>query len=66
MPGTEIAQKVTTAFPNCATIYMSGYLDEEISNFNQAMDRTNFLPKPFTLAQLMNMMKDVLAEEQAA
>jgi PAS domain S-box-containing protein len=66
MPGNEIAQKICTAFPNCAVIYMSGYLDEEITKFRQTIDRSNFLPKPFTLIQLTEMIKDVLSAEQAA
>ncbi|TDI58212.1 MAG: PAS domain S-box protein [Alphaproteobacteria bacterium] len=66
MNGTEIADKVQENYPNCATIFMSGYLDDEISNFDALSKESNFLTKPFTLAQLTQLMKDVLFEDEAA
>jgi PAS domain S-box-containing protein len=66
MNGTEIADKVQESYPNCATIFMSGYLDGEISNFDDLTNEENFLTKPFTLAQLISLIKDVLLEDEAA
>ncbi len=58
MDGIELSQKVLEKFPDMTVIYMSGYTEDRVKD--DLGDNFYFLPKPFTLKQLAEKVKDVL------
>lgn len=57
--GRQLADKLLKMRPNMEVIFMSGYADDII--LKQGIDREeiSFLQKPFTVAQLLNMIREV-------
>ena len=63
MPGIDgptLAQRIRQHSPKLKIIFISGYTEEKLKN--HVGERTYFLPKPFTLNQLAEKVKEVLEE----
>lgn len=63
MPGTDgptLAKKIREARPKLKIIFISGYTEERLKD--HMGERIYFLPKPFTLKQLAEKVKEVLEE----
>ena len=65
MPGPragEVARQLQALRPGVPVLYMSGYTDDAISEHGVLAAGTHFLPKPFTAAELLTRVRQVLAE----
>ena len=56
--GQELAAKVRSRWPGVRVIYTSGYPSEELKDMHRG---ATFLQKPFTPAELMDKIREVLA-----
>ncbi|MFQ5958593.1 MAG: response regulator [Alphaproteobacteria bacterium] len=65
MDGTELVEQVRESRPDLKVIFISGYAEEAFGEkLGRARD-VEFLPKPFSLAQLAGKVKDVIAPRGA-
>ncbi len=60
MSGTELAQKLADTRPSLRVLYTSGYSDEGLVNQGVLEPGVHFLPKPFTAADLVRKVREVL------
>jgi two-component system cell cycle sensor histidine kinase/response regulator CckA len=58
--GPELAKELVRICPGLKVLYMSGHADSTISKRGVRRKEVAFLPKPFTPAQLIAMVRDVL------
>jgi FixJ family two-component response regulator len=59
MGGEELAAALRKAYPECRIVLMSGYIEHAASNWvGNALD--GFLPKPFTMAELADVVRRAL------
>jgi PAS domain S-box-containing protein len=59
--GAEVAQGVAKMFPQAVTLYMSGYSDREMVEFDPAILTKGFLQKPFALQTLLQKLREMIA-----
>ena len=62
MSGRELAQHLADSRPNMKVLYMSGYTDGAIADHGVLEKGISILRKPFTHAQLIHMLEEVLEE----
>ena len=60
MGGRELAQMLASSHPETKILYMSGYVDKEISQ--KEMPGLEFIHKPFTPEALAQKVREVLDE----
>ena len=60
MGGKELAERLTSEYPNIKVLFMSGYAADAISHHGQLEPGTNFLSKPFTRTAFAHKVRDVL------
>ena len=60
MGGRDLAERLATLQPAARVIFMSGYTDDEIIRRGLMARQTSFLQKPFTAAQLLQRVRQVL------
>ena len=60
MDGPTMAMKIRETNPDLKIIFMSGYTEDKLKEHMR--DNVWFLPKPFTLQQLAEKVKEVLEE----
>lgn len=63
--GPTLIAEIRKTRPNVKVIFMSGYAEEAFSDDHKNNTDFHFLSKPFTLNQLAEKVKDVLALEDA-
>lgn len=56
--GTELAQMVKERWPAVRVLYMSGYADDELQDLERD---AGFIQKPFTPAELMDKIREILS-----
>ncbi|MEH6789415.1 response regulator [Parasphingorhabdus sp.] len=61
MDGPTMAKHVRKHFPDLPILFMSGYAEEQLRK-SIDLDRVNFLPKPFSVAQIAEAVGETLAE----
>lgn len=61
MDGPTLAKKVLEKHPGLPVIFVSGYTEDRFKD--QIGDNAYFLPKPFTLQQLAEKVKEILAKK---
>jgi len=61
MDGPTLAKKILETHPDLPIIFVSGYTEDRFKD--QIGDNAYFLPKPFTLQQLAEKVKEVLAKK---
>lgn len=59
MNGRELAVQFQQVNPDVKTIFVSGYSDRILNNTSTLGARTPYLQKPFTLAQLAEVLRQV-------
>jgi two-component system, cell cycle sensor histidine kinase and response regulator CckA len=59
--GPEIAKALMAVNPGVRVLFMSGYLDDELENYNLLRGRSQFLQKPFSVAQFIEKIQAMLA-----
>ena len=60
MGGRERAERATAAHPGIATIFMSGYTEDEVMRWGISTGSLDFLAKPFSPADLVLKVEEVL------
>jgi CheY-like chemotaxis protein len=63
MSGQELANRLTKLYPNLKVLYTSGYTDNTIIHHGVLEPGTRFIGKPFSAADLMRKIRDVLDEK---
>ncbi len=61
MDGPTMAQHVRKNYPELPILFMSGYAEEQLRK-SIDLDKVNFLPKPFSVAQIAEAVGETLAE----
>jgi two-component system cell cycle sensor histidine kinase/response regulator CckA len=62
MDGPTMARQVRQQYPDLPILFMSGYAEEQLRK-SIDLDNVAFLPKPFSVQQLAEATRDVLAEK---
>jgi CheY-like chemotaxis protein len=60
MPGTELARRMHAAQPSLKVLYISGYTPDEAARSGKQPPGARFLAKPFTLAALIEAVRETL------
>ena len=60
MSGKELAEQLRPQRPDIRMLYMSGHSDSAIAHHGALDEGVVFLPKPFTVENLMRTVRDVL------
>jgi DNA-binding NtrC family response regulator len=60
MSGAEVAQEVAKVSPQAITLYMSGYTDRELIQYDPASLTVGFLQKPFALQALLQKLREMI------
>jgi PAS domain S-box-containing protein len=63
LAGAEVAREVARTSPQAVTLYMSGYTDREIVEFDPTSLTTGFLQKPFALQTLLQRLREMIAAQ---
>jgi two-component system cell cycle sensor histidine kinase/response regulator CckA len=63
MRGAEVAQEVAKISPQAVTLYMSGYTDREMVEFDPASLTTGFLQKPVALQTLLRKLREMITAQ---
>ena len=61
MDGPTMARHVRKDYPDLPILFMSGYAEEQLRK-SIDLDKVNFLPKPFSVAQIAEAVGETLAE----
>ena len=61
MDGPTMAKHVRKNYPELPILFMSGYAEEQLRK-SIDLDKVNFLPKPFSVAQIAEAVGETLAE----
>ena len=61
MDGLELADRLLELHPETSVLYTSGHADERILAPGTVPAGASFLPKPFTMAELVRAARDVFA-----
>jgi CheY-like chemotaxis protein len=59
--GAEVAREVDKIFPSVVTLYMSGYTDRELIDYDSSSSTVGFLQKPFALSTLLDKLAEMIA-----
>jgi two-component system, cell cycle sensor histidine kinase and response regulator CckA len=59
--GAELAREVSILSPDVATLYMSGYTDRNLADYDPASSTVGFLQKPFALQTLLEKLGEMIA-----
>ncbi|KTF67281.1 response regulator [Sphingomonas sp. HT-1] len=62
MDGPSMARKVRERWPDLPILFMSGYAEEQLRR-SIDLDNVAFLPKPFSVQQLAEAVRDIVAPE---
>ena len=60
MGGAELVQRLRARRPGIRSVFMSGYAADELTSRGLRREEENFLPKPFTPAQLVEVVRSAI------
>ncbi|MCC2647056.1 MAG: response regulator, partial [Rickettsiaceae bacterium] len=60
MTGPKMIEEIYKTYPDMKVLYISGYAEDALNNHSSNSEDFHFLPKPFTLKQLANKVKEVI------
>ena len=63
MNGRELAEALRKEHPRFAALFMSGYTDDVTAERGVAGGEMNFLQKPFSMRQVANKLREVIATQ---
>ena len=61
LSGAEVAREVAKISPKVVTLYMSGYTDRELIDYDSSSSTSGFLQKPFALSALLEKLAEMIA-----
>jgi two-component system, cell cycle sensor histidine kinase and response regulator CckA len=64
LSGKQLAERVCARRPTVRVVYMSGYVDREITEVGPLEDGWALLPKPFTREDLLRAVREALAVDE--
>ena len=64
MTGPEFVRQFIVQSPSCRILYMSGYTDRELIDYDPASLTVGFLQKPFALQALLQKLRQMIAAKQ--
>ncbi len=64
LSGVELAREVARTSPQVVILYMSGYTDRELIDYDPASSTTGFLQKPFTLQTLLQKLREMISQRK--
>jgi CheY-like chemotaxis protein len=64
LPGHEAAMYLRTKCPTMRVLMLGGLLDDERLQYRAALQGFEVFPKPYTAAELLQEVKDVLSKPQ--
>ena len=62
MKGTELRDRIAALYPSIRTLFMSGYTSQVIVNHGVLDERVNFIPKPFSVAELSQAVSRAMGQ----
>jgi two-component system, cell cycle sensor histidine kinase and response regulator CckA len=62
--GAEVAQEIGKISPQAVTLYMSGYTDREVIDYDPASSTVGFLQKPFALHTLLQKLREMITAKR--
>jgi PAS domain S-box-containing protein len=62
--GAEVAREVARTSPKAVTLFMSGYTDRELLDYDPSNLRTGFLQKPFGLRTLLEKIGEMIVRRE--
>ena len=66
MNGPTMVKEIQKTLPDLKVIFMSGYTEDALSEYEGSADELNFLQKPFSLKDLAAKAKEVLNKRKAS
>jgi len=64
LSGSDVAREVAKMFPKALTLYMSGYTDRKLVDYDPASLVVGFLQKPFALRTLLEKLGEMIARQE--
>jgi CheY-like chemotaxis protein len=64
LSGVELAREVNMISPKVVTLYMSGYTDRELMDYDPKTSAAKFLQKPFALRALLETIGEMIARRE--
>jgi FixJ family two-component response regulator len=64
LSGAELAREVAAMSPDVATIFISGYTDRGLVDYDRADSTVGFLQKPFALRTLLEKLGGMIADKR--
>jgi signal transduction histidine kinase/ActR/RegA family two-component response regulator len=64
LSGVELAREVARTSPQSVTLYMSGYSDRELKDYDPTTSTAEFLQKPFALQTLLQKLREMIAKRE--
>ncbi len=64
LSGVELAREVTRICPKVVTLFMSGYTDREVTDYDPTNSKIGFLQKPFALQTLMQKLREMITAKE--
>jgi PAS domain S-box-containing protein len=64
LSGVELAREVNMISPKVVTLYMSGYTDRELMDYDPETSAAKFLQKPFALRALLETIGEMIARRE--
>ena len=61
LSGSDVAREVAAMSPKVLTLYMSGYTDRKLVDYDSASSAVRFLQKPFALRTLLEIIGEMIA-----
>ncbi len=61
--GRVLARELTRLHPGLRVLFMSGYPENAVRGDKVTFGKTTYLPKPFSVAELMRKVRDTVQEE---
>jgi two-component system cell cycle sensor histidine kinase/response regulator CckA len=64
LSGVELAREVARTSPQAVTLYMSGYTDRELIDYDPASSTVGFLQKPIALQTLLQKLREMIRSRE--
>ena len=58
--GPELSRRLKAARPETKVLFISGYTDQALLNYDMLRDHFSFMPKPFTPDEFLRKVRDIL------